>query len=74
MSTADGRSLAAMLDLLVYENVLVAWRVRSGVYEIVLHDGEEIAMSRDQAAMWSLGAFEVFLAFVDQGRIIPRMP
>lgn len=67
--------LAAMLDVLVYENVLVAWRrVTLGGYEIVTHEGEELKLSAGQVEQWAQGAFAVYLALVDQGRISPRLP
>ncbi|NRQ38250.1 hypothetical protein HII36_41435 [Nonomuraea sp. NN258] len=64
-----------MLDVLVYENVLVAWRrMPLGHYMIVTHEGEELSLSRQQAEMWTQGAFAVYLALVDQRRITPRIP
>ena len=67
--------LAAMLDVLVYENVLIAWRrVPLGGYEIVTNEGEELKLSSGQAEAWTQGAFAVYLALVDHGRISPRLP
>ncbi|WP_143591617.1 hypothetical protein [Thermoactinospora rubra] len=67
--------LAAMLDVLVYENVLLLWsHGPHDTYVLVSHDGDTMNLTEDQAGMWALGAFAVFLAFVDQGRITPRMP
>ncbi|NUO98939.1 MAG: hypothetical protein HOW59_13520 [Nonomuraea sp.] len=75
MPAARGEYLTAMLDVLVYENVLVAWRrVPHGGYLIVSHEGEEIRLSEQQAEMWAQGAFAVYLALVDQRRINPRIP
>ncbi|MFB9202788.1 hypothetical protein ACIBIZ_44525 [Nonomuraea spiralis] len=75
MSAAGGEYLTAMLDVLVYENVLVAWRrVPPGGYMIVTHEGEEVRLTAQQAGMWAQGAFAVYLALVDQGRITPRIP
>ncbi|MFD9939802.1 hypothetical protein ACFWYW_04120 [Nonomuraea sp. NPDC059023] len=75
MPAPNRENLAAMLDVLVYENVLIAWRRLSfGRYEIVSRDGEEIILSTAHAEMWAVGAFAVYLALVDQGRISPRMP
>src|SRR5262245_35965658 len=74
--SATGRDyLGAMLDVLVYENVLVAWRrMPLGGYLIVSHEGEEIRLTAQQADMWTRGAFSVYLALVDQRRISPRIP
>ncbi|MFB4281511.1 MULTISPECIES: hypothetical protein [unclassified Nonomuraea] len=75
MSAAGREYLTAMLDVLVYENVLVAWRrMPLGGYMIVSHEGEEIRLTAQQAAMWTQGAFAVYLALVDQRRIRPRIP
>ncbi|MFC4112217.1 hypothetical protein [Nonomuraea zeae] len=75
MSAAGREYLTAMLDVLVYENVLVAWRrMPLGGYLIVSHEGEEISLSTQQADMWTRGAFAVYLALVDQRRIRPRIP
>ncbi|GAA3601802.1 hypothetical protein GCM10022419_102630 [Nonomuraea rosea] len=75
MSAAGREYLTAMLDVLVYENVLVAWRrMPLGEYMIVSHEGEEISLSTQQAEMWARGAFAVYLALVDQRRIRPRIP
>jgi hypothetical protein len=75
VSAAGREYLTAMLDVLVYENVLVAWRHTSlGGYLIVSHEGEEIRLSGQQAEMWTQGAFAVYLALVDQRRITPRVP
>ncbi|MEV1177227.1 hypothetical protein [Nonomuraea sp. NPDC049784] len=75
MSAAGREYLTAMLDVLVYENVLVAWRRTSwGGYMIVSHEGEEIRLTTRQAEMWARGAFAVYLALVDQRRITPRIP
>ncbi len=75
MPPPDRESLAAMLDVLVYENVLVAWRRRPfGRYELISRDGAEILLTTAHAEMWAVGAFAVYLALVDQGRISPRMP
>ncbi|RVX43297.1 hypothetical protein EDD27_5972 [Nonomuraea polychroma] len=75
MSAAGRRYLGAMLDVLVYENVLVAWRrMPLGGYVIVSHEGEEIRLTTRQADMWARGAFAVYLALVDQQRITPRIP
>ncbi|MEV4576975.1 hypothetical protein AB0K16_27400 [Nonomuraea jabiensis] len=41
---------------------------------IVSHEGEEIRMTARQAETWTRGAFAVYLALVDQGRITPRIP
>ncbi len=35
---------------------------------------EEIRLTAQQADMWSRGAFAVYLALVDAGRISPRIP
>ncbi|MFG6191392.1 hypothetical protein [Nonomuraea sp. JJY05] len=75
--SATGRAyVTAMLDVLVYENVLVAWRRSTpwGGYLIVSHEGEEIRLTTRQAETWARGAFAVYLALVDQGRISPRIP
>jgi hypothetical protein len=74
--SASGREyLSAMLDLLVYENVLVAWKpLPLNGYMIVSHEGEEISLTAQQADMWTRGAFAVYLALVDQRRISPRIP
>ncbi|MEV4803290.1 hypothetical protein AB0K18_25080 [Nonomuraea sp. NPDC049421] len=74
--SASGRDyLTAMLDVLVYENVLVAWRrLPSGCYMLVSHEGEEIRLTPQQADAWTRGAFAVYLALVDQRRISPRIP
>jgi len=75
MSFADREHLAATLDLLVYENVIVAWSVRPlRGYEIVLSDGEVLNLGRRRAAVWVLGASSVYLALIDQQRIRPRLP
>ncbi|MEV0620790.1 hypothetical protein AB0I81_46220 [Nonomuraea sp. NPDC050404] len=75
MSAAGREYLTAMLDVLVYENVLIAWRrMPLGGYMIVSHEGEEIRLTAQQADMWSRGAFAVYLALVDQRRIRPRIP
>jgi hypothetical protein len=75
VSAARGEYLTAMLDVLVYENVLVAWRrMPLGEYLIVSHEGEEISLTAQQADMWTRGAFAVYLALVDQCRIRPRIP
>ncbi|MER7369420.1 hypothetical protein ACI2LC_01185 [Nonomuraea wenchangensis] len=75
MSAAGRQNLDAMLDVLVYENVLVAWRrAPLGGYLIVSHEGEEIRLTAQQADMWSRGAFAVYLALVDARRISPRIP
>ncbi|WP_433431339.1 hypothetical protein [Nonomuraea sp. CA-141351] len=75
MSAAGREYLTAMLDVLVYENVLVAWRrIPWGGYMIVSHEGEEIRLTTRQAEMWARGAFAVYLALVDQRRITPRIP
>ncbi|SPL90303.1 unnamed protein product [[Actinomadura] parvosata subsp. kistnae] len=75
MSAAEREYLTAMLDVLVYESVLVAWRrVPVGEYMIVSHEGEEIRLTAQQAEMWARGAFAVYLALVDQRRIRPRIP
>ncbi|UBU10874.1 hypothetical protein [Nonomuraea gerenzanensis] len=75
MSAAGREYLTAMLDVLVYENVLVAWRrMPLGGYMVVSHEGEEIRMTAQQAEMWARGAFAVYLALVDQRRINPRIP
>ncbi|MEQ4725468.1 hypothetical protein [Nonomuraea sp. B19D2] len=75
MSAAGREYLNAMLDVLVYENVLVAWR-RSPWrgYMILSHEGEEIRLTTRQAETWARGAFAVYLALVDQRRITPRIP
>lgn len=66
--------LAAMLDVLVHEGALLAWR-RAPLdgYVILSHEGE-VTMTSAQAEMWAHGAFAVYLALVDQGRITPRLP
>ncbi|GAA2881866.1 hypothetical protein [Nonomuraea rubra] len=75
MSAAGREYLTAMLDVLVYENVLIAWRrMPLGGYMIVSHEGEEIRLTAQQAEMWARGAFAVYLALVDQRRIRPRIP
>ncbi|MFF0860387.1 hypothetical protein ACFYUV_01435 [Nonomuraea sp. NPDC003560] len=74
MSATGGEYLTAMLDVLVYENVLVAWRRAPGGYLIVTHEGEEVRLTAQQAGMWAQGAFAVYLALVDQRRITPRIP
>ncbi|MFC5822787.1 hypothetical protein [Nonomuraea insulae] len=75
MSAAGREYLTAMLDVLVYENILVAWRrMPLGEYMIVSHEGEEIRLTAQQADMWTRGAFAVYLALVDQRRITPRIP
>ncbi|WP_188187109.1 hypothetical protein [Nonomuraea sp. SYSU D8015] len=75
MSAARRHYLSAMLDMLVYENVLVAWRrTPLGGYMIVSHEGEEIRLTAQQAERWTQGAFAVYLALVDQRRITPRIP
>ncbi|HEX4815182.1 MAG TPA: hypothetical protein VFV66_20765 [Nonomuraea sp.] len=75
MSAAGRQYLSAMLDVLVYEHVLVAWRrLPLGAYMIVSHEGEELRLTAQQAELWTQGAFAVYLALVDQGRITPRMP
>lgn len=75
MSAAGREYLTAMLDVLVYENILVAWRrMPLGEYLIVSHEGEEIRLTAQQADMWARGAFAVYLAMVDQRRITPRIP
>ncbi|WP_344887330.1 hypothetical protein [Nonomuraea antimicrobica] len=64
-----------MLDVLVYENILLAWqRMPLGDYLIVSHEGEEIRLTAQQADLWTRGAFAVYLALVDQRRISPRIP
>jgi hypothetical protein len=74
MSCLEHENLAAMLDVLVYENVLLAWSVeRSHVYEVVLHDGESMNMTGEQVEMWVLGAFATYLALIDHRRITPRI-
>ncbi|MFG1942690.1 hypothetical protein [Nonomuraea sp. NPDC048826] len=73
---ATGREyLTGMLDVLVHEGMLAAWR-RAPLdgYVIRTHEGEEITMTSAQAEMWTHGAFAVYLALVDQGRISPRLP
>ncbi|WP_049574743.1 hypothetical protein [Nonomuraea sp. SBT364] len=73
---ATGREyLGAMLDVLVYESMLLAWR-RAPLdgYVLVTHEGEEVMLTDAQAQMWTHGAFAVYLALVDQRRISPRMP
>ncbi|MCK2217653.1 hypothetical protein MF672_028240 [Actinomadura sp. ATCC 31491] len=75
MSAAGRDYLDAMLDVLVYENVLVAWRrTPLGGYLIVSHEGEEIRLTTPQAETWAQGAFAVYLALVDARRITPRIP
>ncbi|MEU8357467.1 hypothetical protein AB0C27_15765 [Nonomuraea sp. NPDC048882] len=75
MPAAGREYLTAMLDVLVYENLLVAWRrMPLGGYMIVSHEGEEIRLTAQQADMWTRGAFAVYLALVDQRRIRPRIP
>jgi hypothetical protein len=75
VSAAGREYLTAMLDVLVYENVLVAWRrMPLGEYMIVSHEGEEIRLTAPQAEMWTQGAFAVYLALVDHRRISPRIP
>jgi hypothetical protein len=75
VSAAGREYLTAMLDVLVYENVLIAWRrMPLGGYMIISHEGEEIRLTAQQADMWSRGAFAVYLALVDQRRIRPRIP
>ncbi|WP_043614360.1 hypothetical protein [Nonomuraea candida] len=75
MSAAGREYLTAMLDVLVYENVLIAWRrAPLGGYLVVSHEGEEIRLTAQQAEMWARGAFAVYLALVDQRRIRPRIP
>jgi hypothetical protein len=75
VSAARRQYLGAMLDVLVYENVLIAWRrMPLGGYMVVSHEGEEIRMSARQAEMWARGAFAVYLSLVDQRRITPRIP
>ncbi|MGW0808029.1 hypothetical protein [Nonomuraea sp. NPDC002799] len=74
MSAAGREYLTAMLDVLVYENVLIAWRQLPSGYLIVSHEGEEIRLTAPQAEMWTQGAFAVYLALVDQRRITPRIP
>lgn len=73
---ATGREyLTGMLDVLVHEEMLAAWRrAPSDGYVIRTHEGEEIELTSAQAAMWTHGAFAVYLALVDQGRISPRVP
>ncbi|NUR93158.1 MAG: hypothetical protein HOY71_54560 [Nonomuraea sp.] len=68
--------LTAMLDVLVYENVLVAWRrvPFGGGYELLTHEGEELRLSAGHTELWAQGAFAVYLALVDQRRISPRLP
>ncbi|GAA3693228.1 hypothetical protein GCM10022224_068470 [Nonomuraea antimicrobica] len=75
MSAARHEYLTAMLDVLVYENILLAWqRMPLGDYLIVSHEGEEIRLTAQQADLWTRGAFAVYLALVDQRRISPRIP
>ncbi|PZG22211.1 hypothetical protein [Nonomuraea aridisoli] len=75
MPAAGHDHLTAMLDVLVYESIVVAWRrTPPGGYLIVSHEGEEIRLSLSQAEMWARGAFAVYLALVDQRRIHPRIP
>jgi hypothetical protein len=75
VSAAGREYLTAMLDVLVYENILVAWRrMPLGGYLIVSHEGEEIGLTAQQAETWTQGAFAVYLALVDQRRISPRIP
>ncbi|MEV5897638.1 hypothetical protein [Nonomuraea fuscirosea] len=75
MPAAGREYLTAMLDVLVYENLLLAWRrMPLGGYMIVSHEGEEIRLTAQQADMWTRGAFAVYLALVDQRRIRPRIP
>lgn len=75
MPATDRQRLAAMLDLLVYENILLTWRrLPFGRYEIVSRDGDVTTLPGARAEMWAVGAFAVYLALVDQGRINPRMP
>ncbi|MEW9549577.1 hypothetical protein [Nonomuraea sp. NPDC050783] len=75
MSAAGRRYPDAMLDVLVYENVLVAWRrTPLGGYLIVSHEGEEIRLTAHHADVWTRGAFAVYLALVDARRITPRIP
>ncbi|MEU7852983.1 hypothetical protein [Nonomuraea sp. NPDC049141] len=75
MSAVGRDHLAAMLDVLVFENVLLVWRrAPFGRYEIVSRDGEETTLTLGQTEMWAHGAFAVYLALVDQGRITPRLP
>ncbi|MBF8187846.1 hypothetical protein ITP53_19320 [Nonomuraea sp. K274] len=75
MSAAGRDYLTAMLDVLVYENVLVAWRrMPPGEYLVVSHEGEEFRLTTREAEMWAQGAFAVYLALVDQRRITPRIP
>lgn len=74
MPCLEHENLAAMLDVLVYENVLLAWSSDgSDVYEIVLHDGESMTLTGRQVEMWVLGAFATYLAFIDHRRISPRI-
>ncbi|GAA4094883.1 hypothetical protein [Nonomuraea soli] len=74
MSCLEHENLAAMLDVLVYENVLLAWSLeRPDGYEVVLHDGDSMMMTCEQVEMWVLGAFATYLAFIDHGRITPRI-
>lgn len=71
----DRERLAAMLDLLVYENVLLVWRrLPFGRYRLISRDGDETTLRALHAEQWATGAFAVYLALVDQGRINPRMP
>ncbi|MFC7583227.1 hypothetical protein ACFQYP_05105 [Nonomuraea antimicrobica] len=45
-----------MLDVLVYENILLAWqRMPLGDYLIVSHEGEEIRLTAQQADLWTRG-------------------
>lgn len=73
---ATGREyLTGMLDVLVHEGMLAGWRREPpNGYVIRTHEGEEVTLTPSQAAMWTHGAFAVYLALVDQGRISPRLP
>jgi hypothetical protein len=73
---ATGREyLTGMLDVLVYEGMLLGWR-RAPLdgYVIVSHEEEEVTLTTAQAQLWIQGAFSAYLSLVDQGRISPRMP
>lgn len=75
MSSAERANLAAMLDLLVYEGVLLLWQqTPHDTYQVIAHDGELTTLTLEQAEMWAIGAFATFIAFVDQGRVEPRKP
>lgn len=66
--------VAAQLDLMVYEDVIVAWCAHWFSYEILLPSGEVINPTRTQTAMWVDGAMAVYLSMIKKERLKPRIP